>query len=101
MQKRVRFDVAELSGEVVVTPMSDSRHTVASYPGRACAKAYRGEGECSGGFGAEDRPLVGPAVSSGAFPVMALRRNDYGGGARERRKKRGAGRGQNGVAWGC
>jgi len=58
MQKRVRFNTTDLSGEVGVTPTSDSRCTVASHPGRTGAKAYRGEGECGGGFGAEDRPLA-------------------------------------------
>ena len=58
MQKRVWFDAAELFGEVRITLTSDSRRTVASHPGRACAKAYHGKGECSGGFGAEDRPLA-------------------------------------------
>ena len=85
--------MAEHSDEVGETPASDSRRAAVSHLGRACVEAYRGEDGCSGGFGAEDRSLVWLVVSG-----RALRR--WRCGAHERRKERGAGRGQNGVAWG-
>jgi len=66
-QKRARFDAVEHSDEVGETPASDSRRAAVSHLGRACVEAYRGEDECSGGFGAEDRSLVLPAVSGGAL----------------------------------
>jgi len=99
MQKRARFDAVEHSDEVGETPASDSRRAAVSHLGRACAEAYRGEDECCGGFGAEDRSLVWPAQSGGALRRWRCS-GCYGCGARERRKERGAGRGQNGVAWG-
>ena len=45
-----------------------------SHLGRACAGAYRGEDECSGGFAAENGPLAWPAASGGARRAMAPRR---------------------------
>jgi len=95
----VRFDAAAHSDEVEETPASDSQCAAVTHLGRACAKAYRGEDECSGGFGAENRSLAWPAVSNGASPAMALRRSCYGCCCtRERRKKRERSGGQNGTS---
>ena len=49
----MRFDAAELSGEVGATPTSDLRRSTGSHLSRAFAGAYRGDGECAGGFGVE------------------------------------------------
>jgi len=59
-----------------------------SHLGRAFAGAYRGDGECAGGFGVEFGALAWPAVSGGASLAIALRRSSYGCGcARERREE--------------
>jgi len=81
----------EHSDEVGETPASDSRRAVVSHLGRACAEAYRGEDECSGGFGTEDRSLVWPAVSGGA-----LRRWHCGGAATAAALASGGSRGERG-----
>ena len=90
-QKRARFNAAEHSDEVGETPASDSRRAVVSHLGRACAEAYRGEDECSGGFCAEDRSLMWPAVSGGA-----LRRWRCGGAATAAALASGGRRGERG-----
>jgi len=99
----VRFDAAELSGEVGETLASDSQRTTVSHLGRAFTGAYRGDDECAGGLGGEVGALAWPAVSSGASPAMALRRSGYCCGARERRKKRREERGDRmscrGAGW--
>jgi len=66
-QKRVSCDAAKHSDEVGETPVRDSGLAEVSHLDRACAEAYHDEDECSGGFGAEDRSLVWPAVSGGAL----------------------------------
>jgi len=66
----------EHSDEVGETTASDSWRAAVSHLGTACAEAYRGEDECGGGFGAEDKSLVWPALSGGA-----LRRWRCGGAA--------------------
>jgi len=73
-QKRVSCDAVEHSDEVGETPASDSGLAAVSHLGRACAEAYRGEDECSGGFGAEDRSLVWPAELSGDGAAAELLR---------------------------
>ena len=89
-QKRAGFDTAEHSDEVGETPASDSGLAAVAHLGRACAGAYRGEDECSGGFGAEVGSLVWPAATGGARPAMASRRSTAaaalanGGGRRGR-----------------
>jgi len=93
-QKRARFDAAELSGEVGATPTSDSRRSMGSHLGRTFAGAYRDDGECSGSFGVEVGALVWPAVSSGAAPVMVLRRSSYGCGCAREWRDEGERRGR-------
>jgi len=89
----MKFDAAELSGEVGATPTSDLRRSTGSHLGRAFARAYRGDGECAGGFGVEFGALPWPAVSGGTSPAMALRRSSYGCGCackwRKERERRG------------
>jgi len=43
--------------------------------GRACAGAYRGEGEHTDGLGTENGSLMRLAASDGARPAMAPRRS--------------------------
>jgi len=65
-QEREGFSVAEHSDKVGRSPASDCGFTDGFHLGRACAEAYRGEGEHGGGFGAENVPRKWPAASGGA-----------------------------------
>jgi len=73
-QKWEGFDAAEHSGDVGRTPVRDCGLAEGFHLGRACAGAYRGEGEHDGGLGTENGPLTRPAASGGARPAMAPRR---------------------------
>jgi len=65
-QGREGFGTAEHSDEVGRTLVSYCGCVEGYHLGRACIEAYRGDGEHSGGIGAENGPLKRPAASGGA-----------------------------------
>ena len=101
MQGNARSTAAEYSGELGVTPASDSRRSTDSHLGRTFARAYPSDGECPGALGVELEALVWPATSGGALSGNGARRSGCCGAVRAEEEGEG-GRGgdrMEGVAW--
>jgi hypothetical protein len=100
-QGNARSVAAEYSGELGVTPASDSRRSTDSHLGRTFARAYPSDGECPGALGVELEALVWPATSGGALSGNGARRSGCCCAVRAEEEGEG-GRGgdrMEGVAW--
>ena len=100
-QGNARSAAAEYSGELGVTPASDSRRSTDSHLGRTFARAYPSDGECPGALGVELEALVWPATSGGALSGNGARRSGCCCAVRAEEEGEG-GRGgdrMEGVAW--
>ena len=100
-QGNARSVAAEYSGELGVTPASDSRRSTDSHLGRTFARAYPSDGECPGALGVELDALVWPATSGGALSGNGARRSGCCCAVRAEEEGEG-GRGgdrMEGVAW--
>jgi hypothetical protein len=95
-QGNARSVAAEYSGELGVTPASDSRRSTDSHLGRTFARAYPSDGECPGALGVELEALVWPATSGGALSGNGARRSGCCGAVRAEEEGEGGRGGQNG-----
>jgi hypothetical protein len=95
-QGNARSAAAEYSGELGVTPASDSRRSTDSHLGRTFARAYPSDGECPGALGVELEALVWPATSGGALSGNGARRSGCCCAVRAEEEGEGGRGGQNG-----
>jgi hypothetical protein len=95
-QGNARSVAAEYSGELGVTPASDSRRSTDSHLGRTFARAYPSDGECPGALGVELEALVWPATSGGALSGNGARRSGCCCAVRAEEEGEGGRGGQNG-----